>query len=166
MIQQRLQRALDSALRKTHYGFRRGRSCVEAIHIVKRLQDIFRGRQDARLYMLFLDWAKAFDTVQVAGIQRALYRMGVTDHYMELIKEIYSNNTFSVLGSGGYVTEPRPRDRGILQGCPLSPFLFVIIMTVICMEVDIEFTQLRPISSWPHGLRKILEIAYLMISPL
>ena len=87
------------------------------------------------------------------------YRLGVPDWYIEIVKDIYTGNTFSILGTG-HTSAPRARTRGILQGCPLSPFLFVIIMSVICKEVRLEYRRLRPHDAWPHGLMRILEVAY------
>ena len=47
-----------------------------------------------------------------------------------MVRAIYSDRTFIVADSG-VVSESRRQRNGISQGCPLSPFLFSIVMTVI-----------------------------------
>ena len=41
----------------------------------------------------------------------------------------------------GHTSEPRPQHFGISQGCPLSPFLFSIVMTVLLFDASAKFAM-------------------------
>ena len=55
------------------------------------------------------------------------------DHVIEIVRAIYTNRRFHV-SECGVVSELRNQDSGICQGCPLSPFLFVIVMSVLTSD--------------------------------
>ena len=52
-----------------------------------------------------------------------------------MIQAFYTYRTFSIRDSGTTVSA-RPQGSGIAQGCPLSPYLFIIVLTVIFHDVD------------------------------
>ena len=80
--------------------------------------------------MLALDWAKAFDSVSPESLQQALRRFGASGKMLAIISAIYTDRHFFVEDAG--VKSPNhPQHFGICQGCPLSPFLFGIVMTVL-----------------------------------
>ena len=57
----------------------------------------------------------------------ALRRFGLPDFHTDLISKIYSERRQSL-------SEERPPKLGISQGCPLSPFLFVMLMSVVMKD--------------------------------
>ena len=60
----------------------------------------------------------------------ALKRFGLPAGILELIESIYTDRRFQVSSSDG-TSQWKAQSSGISQGCPLSPFLFVMLMTVI-----------------------------------
>lgn len=62
IIQIRLATGLDETLWETQYGFRKKRSTSQPLFITRRLQDQAECTGD-KLFMVFLDWEKAFDKV-------------------------------------------------------------------------------------------------------
>ena len=71
---------------KTQYGFRKGRSTVNALFILQRLLEWVQNHKDGKFYMLFLDWEKAFDRIDHRALVIALRRMGLPQIYIENIK--------------------------------------------------------------------------------
>ena len=69
----RLAAHFDSRLRPTQFGFRSGRSVTQPI---RRLLEVHE-RQTEAFHAIFLDWAKAFDSVTFSSIQSSLEYMGV-----------------------------------------------------------------------------------------
>ena len=63
----------------------------------------------------------------------ALERFGLPTDFLTMINTIYVSRTFLVLDSGQDSTT-KSQSAGISQGCPLSPFLFVIEMSVITTD--------------------------------
>ena len=74
-----------------------------------------------------IDLAKAYDSVRRDFLEAALPGMRFPQHFIKLIMACVSDAHFSVLvndNSKGYFEGTR----GLRQGCPLSPFLFAIVM--------------------------------------
>jgi hypothetical protein len=80
-----------------------------------------------------LDWRKAFDSIAPERLTWALERFGVKEEMLQAISEIYSNRYF-VVQDGMTESEKRAQLAGISQGCPLSPFLFGIVMSVLMTD--------------------------------
>jgi len=76
-------------------------------------------------FLLKLDLAKAFDRLEWDFIMQALRRLGMPLHFIHLIHACISTPTFSILVNGE-ATAGFQSHRGIRQGCPLSPYLFII----------------------------------------
>ena len=62
MLQRRIAEKINGRLQQTQYGFRKKKSTAQAIHIIRRLIEAGE-RADQRLYLMLLDWEKAFDRV-------------------------------------------------------------------------------------------------------
>lgn len=54
---------------------------------------------------------------------------------LKMISVIYSQRTFNIKDPCGN-SDTHPQAAGIAQGCPLSPYLFIIAMTALMHEVD------------------------------
>lgn len=136
LIQTRLMVALDHDVADTQYGFRKGRSTSNAIACIRRLFDRAEATKDP-LCVTFLDWEKAFDRVKPEKLLEALERMSIPPTFMKAIASLYKNPTFAV-NAENKQSEWKQQRAGIRQGCPLSPYLFVIVMTVIMRDVSEE----------------------------
>ena len=91
-------------------------------------------RSDKELYLILLDWEKAFDKVKQEKLFEALERMGVAPKLINMIKQLYKNPKYKV-EMEGYTSDWHKQHTGIRQGCPLSPYLFLIIMTVMFHDI-------------------------------
>ena len=139
LLQKRLAFYVDPRIRDTQYGFRRGKSTSQPIHILRRLIETHE-RQQSPLHILFVDWAKAFDSVSFAAIERSLVRLGVPAAFVRAVMAIYNNPQFRVKDSGS-TSEVGVQSRGVRQGCPLSPYLFDIILTCLFADVEASYEE-------------------------
>ena len=90
--------------------------------------------------MLLLDWEKAFDSISFSSIREALARLGVPVSFVQAIMAIYSAPQFRVKDSG-YTSELGTQRRGVRQGCPLSPYLFDVVLTCLFRDVEQSYEQ-------------------------
>lgn len=105
-------------------GFRPRRRLEDNIYVLTQCVDIAR-KQDRGLVACFLDVSKAYDNVPHDGLLRHLADIGMEPVWVELLHRLYEGNTV-VASFGGRVTDPVPVRRGLKQGCPLSPILFML----------------------------------------
>ena len=136
IIQKCLADKLDMFLQKTQYGFRRKRGTADALHYIRRIVDKGEMTQSKTLLVL-LDWEKAFDKVIHEQLLGALERMNVPAKMVTLIREMYRNPQF-IVETEGQTSSWKRQETGIRQGCPLSPYLFIIVMTVMFWDIHWE----------------------------
>jgi len=124
----------------SQFGFRSGTGTADALFIARRLIDRAIERKDGRLLLLALDWAKAFDSIAPESLCRALTRFGLPAAFVSMVHGIYQERSFMVRDAG-VDSEFHPQHFGIVQGCPLSPFLFTIVMTVLIGDARDHLTN-------------------------
>ena len=139
MLHHRLKEAIEERLSPFQFGFRPGRSTSTPLFVLRRLLELHE-RYNTSFYALFLDWSQAFDSVSHEALRAAMHRMGVPHLMITAILSIYHDCTFMVRDSSSASTTQSFR-RGIRQGCPLSPYLFILVLTVLLRDVHISFDQ-------------------------
>ena len=94
-----------------------------------------------RFTRFFLDWAQAFDSVSHAALETSLNRIGLQPHYVKCVMAIYANATFRVR-EGATLSSSYSFKRGIRQGCPFSPYLFIIVLSVLFEDLYSSYRSL------------------------
>ena len=82
---------------------------------------------NATLYLNFIDFQKAFDSVDRETIWKLLNYYGIPEILISLIKELYEEATCQVIHNGK-LTEPFNIQTGVRQGCMLSPMIFLLVV--------------------------------------
>uniref|UniRef100_A0A673L9U4 G protein-coupled receptor kinase n=1 Tax=Sinocyclocheilus rhinocerous TaxID=307959 RepID=A0A673L9U4_9TELE len=84
------------------------------------------------LYINFLHYEKAFDSVDRETLWKLLRHYGIPDKIVTIIRNSYEGLNCKVV-HGGQLTEAFQVRTGVRQGCLLSPFLFLLhFICVIC----------------------------------
>ena len=81
-----------------------------------------------------LDTDKAFDKLQHPFMIKVLERAGIQRTYQNIIKVIYSKPTTNIKINGEKLLAI-PLKSGTCQGCPLSPYLFNIVLEVLARTI-------------------------------
>ena len=84
--------------------------------------------------ILALDQEKAFDRVDWEFLLATLDHMGFGPSFISWVKLLYSNIHSAVLVNR-YTSSPFWPSRGVHQGCPLSPLLYVISIAVLAANL-------------------------------
>ena len=121
---------------RTQFGFRQNRSTAHALYVARRLQDI-SDQSGHTVILTLLDWEKAFDRVVHPRLIEALERMNIPAKLRNVIAGFYSDPKFCVIHEKT-ISSLKIQAAGIRQGCPLSPFLFVLVMTVMFRDIHVE----------------------------
>ena len=145
----------EGKISKSQFGFCSGRSTLDAIFTLRRRVDVAWAQQNGRLLVLALDWQKAFDAIDPSAMIGALTRFGLPQHVLEVIRAIYSDRKFEVRDCG-QTSHSRYQMSGISQGCPLSPFLFVMLMTVLMHDAVNELPAKEKELMQRGGLAELL----------
>ena len=88
MIRNRLITGLSERIAATQYGFQAKKSTAQPIFCARRLIDIAEASGEP-LLLLFLDWAKAFDSINHEELLNAIRRLNVPESTLEELKKFY-----------------------------------------------------------------------------
>ena len=102
--------------------------------MIRRIVDAACDATQDKLMMVFLDWAKAFDRIKPDIMLQALTRFGLPLKVVNMIRGIYDSRQLFIADHTGNSCI-HAQEAGIAQGCPLSPFLFIIVQTVMFHDI-------------------------------
>lgn len=117
-------------------GFRRGRSTND--HLLRLSQTVSEAsNRNLKVYAVFLDVAKAFDTVWHDGLRIKLRytRYGLPPRMIRFLSDYLDNRTFRVRCSG-ICSDWKAISAGVPQGGSLSPLLYLMYVNDIPLYQD------------------------------
>ena len=94
------------------------------------------------IYFCFIDYAKAFDSVDHNKLWKILKEMGIPDHLTCLLRNLYAGEEATVRTGHG-TTDWFQIGKGAHQGCILSPCLFNLYAEYIMRNAGLEEAQAR-----------------------
>uniref|UniRef100_A0A4W2BUU6 Reverse transcriptase domain-containing protein n=1 Tax=Bos indicus x Bos taurus TaxID=30522 RepID=A0A4W2BUU6_BOBOX len=92
------------------------------------------------IYFCFIDYAKAFDCVDHNKLWTILKEMGIPDHLICLLRNLYAGQEATVRTGHGTTDWFQVR-KGVRQGCILSPCLFNLYAEYIMRNAGLEEAQ-------------------------
>ena len=118
----RLQHCANQELPEVQAGFRKGRGIRDQIANICWIIEKAREFQK-NIFLCFINYAKTFDCVDHDKLWKALREMGTPDHLTCLLRSLYESQEATVRSL--YETSDWLRtEKGVKQGCLLSPCLF------------------------------------------
>ena len=93
-----------------------------------------------KVYFCFLDYAKAFDSVDHSQLWKILHEMGIPDHLTCLLRNLYAGQEAKIRTGHG-TTDWFQIGKGVRQGCTLSPCLFNLYAEHIMRNTGLEEAQ-------------------------
>ena len=92
------------------------------------------------IYFCFIDYAKAFDCVDHNKLWKILKEMGIPDHLICLLRNLYASKEATVRTGHG-TTDWFQTGKGVRQGCILSLCLFNLYAEYIMRNAGLEEAQ-------------------------
>ncbi|WP_265430092.1 RNA-directed DNA polymerase, partial [Klebsiella pneumoniae] len=162
VIVNRINASLDFQQPREQAGFRKGYSTLDHIHTINQV--IEKSAEYTKpLYMVFIDYEKAFDSVSTAAVLEALKDQGIEETYIALLNEIYNGCTGRIILHKK--SEKFPTKKSVRQGDTISPKLFTACLEGIFRKLDWENAGLRINGENLNHLRFADDIVLLSESP-
>ena len=120
-ILQRLKNLAELIYAQSQSGYRSGRSTFDGIFTLRQLMEKSR-EQRRNMYIAFVDFTKAFDTVNRDLCYGILDRLGCSAKFVRIIKKLYTN-VYARIVVDGELTSPFEYNSGVKQDCKLAPTL-------------------------------------------
>jgi len=140
ILSQRLHRL--AKLNPLQKAFREVEGCAEHVALLHGMMRDARKRNRS-IFVVFLDLAKAFDSVNHELLTRALRRQGCPDQFIRIVKDLYDGAVTRV-SNGVTSTQDIDIRSGLKQGCSLSPLLFNMVMDELVDELNPVFGYRLP----------------------
>ena len=139
ILQARLQQYVNHELPDVQAGFRKGRGTRD--HIAN-IHWLLKNQESSRKTSIFcfIDYTKAFDCVDHKKLWKILQEMGIPDHLTCLLRNLYVSQEEAVRIRHG-TTDCFKIEKGVCQGCILSPCLFNFYAEYITRNARLDEAQ-------------------------
>ena len=118
----------NKILHPSQIGFLPGNRTADHVFTLRTLYDKYvTNTNRGKLYACFVDFRKAFDSIWHQGLFHKLTNYGICGNFNNLIESLYSQSKCAIKIGNKMSTYFRYQ-RGVRQGCTLSPLLFNIYL--------------------------------------
>lgn len=129
----RLNRGLDDIIDECQSAFIKGRNIHNHIRFILDLLD-YNEFIESECLILFLDFYKAFDTLEHSFLLKALEVLDFGDYFCGIIRMLYNDISSAISLNPGLTPRFAVR-RGIRQGCPISPKLLILATHFLALNI-------------------------------
>ena len=139
ILQARFQQYMNRKPPDVQAGFRKRRGTRDQVANIRWIIEKAREFQK-NIYFCFIDYAKAFDSVDHNKLWKILKDMGIPDHLTCLLRNLYAGQEATVTTGHG-TADWFQIGKGVHQGCILSPCLFKLYVEYIMRNAGLEEAQ-------------------------
>ena len=138
-------------------GFRKGYSTVDHVYtLMSMISNCLNGKRKSKLYVAFIDYQKAFDTVDRDKLWVILQKINTSTKMLNMLKGIYSS-VQACVRSGAKLSDFFDCPAGVKQGCLLSPLIFSLLITEVA---DVVTRKGKHGYQFLPGLREIFLLLF------
>ncbi|GAU37762.1 hypothetical protein TSUD_102790 [Trifolium subterraneum] len=161
VLANRLRSVIGSVISESQTAFVKDRQIPDGILIANEVVD--EARMSKKELMLFkVDFEKAYDSVDWGYLDAVMGRMYFPTLWRKWIRECVCTATSSILVNGS-PTEEFPLERGLRQGDPLSPFLFLLAAEGLSVLMK-TMVERNLFTGYSIGKREPISISHLQFA--
>ena len=149
-IAKRIQASLPKLINSDQTGFIKGRYIGEKIRLIIDIMEYTKTHNIPGI-LVSLDFRKAFDSLELPFIMKTLGVFNFGTSIQKWVSTLFSNIESAALNNGFLTNWFRP-SRGVRQGYPLSPYLFILSTKVMANKIR-QDRQIKGIEILGNELR-------------
>ena len=132
-LSNRLIKILPFIIDEDQTGYINGRYIGCNIRLIEDIIMLSKSKKIAGI-ILVIDFEKAFDSLRWRFMHESLRKFNFGEKFISFVQTIYTNISTTIINNGNISPWFSPR-RGVRQGCPLSPYLFLICVEVLAAKI-------------------------------
>ena len=132
-IAKRLEKVLPEIIHHSQNAYVKGRTIFDAVRTIDDIIKLTSSNNMGSL-LVAIDFEKAFDSVNWNFLRHALRKFNFGPSFITWITAFYSNISSCVMNNG-FITQPFKLSRGVRQGDPLSPYLFILVLETLAIHI-------------------------------
>ena len=129
----RIKNILPNIIHHNQSGYVKDRYIGETVRSIFDLMD-FTLKEKIPGLIIFIDFHKAFDSIEWNYLVSCLKAFQFGPDFIRWVKTLYKNVQSCVINNG-LTTDYFALERGVRQGDPLSPYLFVVVVETLAMAI-------------------------------
>ena len=126
ILKNRLKSVIPSIISSHQTGFQKGKSTTDNLILMYLVLEYYERNPQQEGFLVQIDFEKAFDSVEHQYMFSVLKKIGIGSKLIQMIKVAFSGCSSMILVNG-HLSEPVYLCRGLHQGSPLSPILFILV---------------------------------------
>ena len=133
VLANRLKTVLNVIIGKEQTGFVKGRLISENL---RKILDVLSYAKDEDVPGIFIsiDFEKAFDMVEYDCVWKTMKWFNFGDNLINWLRILFTDFTLLTYNNG-YFSEPINASKGLFQGNPVAPYLFIIVIEVLATKL-------------------------------
>lgn len=167
ILANRFKNILNDVIGKDQNGFLPERHLRYNIRSIVNSLHYYHIHKEKKFALITVDMEKAFDSLRWDFLLKVLKEMNIGERFINIIQQIYTRQR-AFIWINDQKTQEFEIKRGVRQGCPLSPLLFISAIEILMLAINHNDKLIGIKSKGKHLKAKAFadDVAILLEDPL